>query len=242
MGYDWRPEQARKSLNRILPEVEEKFADQLVGNPEEWHTFKLRLDNHWERLFTYLHSLYGWQYDFFYTLQRLLHTMVDYWLQRPIELRLLDTKRLEEPDWFHSEKIVGIVLYVDLFSDNLAKLKDHIPYFRKLGLNYLHLMPLFAVPKGENDGGYAVSDYRAINPDIGSMEELSDLATCLREEGISLVLDFVLNHTSDDHAWARKAREGDNEYLQYYFTYPDREIPDQFQRYLRGHLSDSASG
>jgi amylosucrase len=233
MHYDWRPEQARKSLNRILPEVAGKFADQLAGNPGDWQMFKFRLDSHWERLFTYLHSLYGWQYDFFYTLQRLLHTMVDYWLQRPQELRQLDEKRLTEPDWFLSEKVVGIVLYVDLFSDNLAKLKDHIPYFRKLGVNYLHLMPLFAVPTGESDGGYAVSDYRAINPDIGSMEELSDLSTRLREEGISLVLDFVFNHTSDDHAWARRAREGDPEYLQYYFTYPDRELPDQFQRYLR---------
>jgi amylosucrase len=152
--------------------------------------------------------------------------MVEYWLQRPKELRRLDKKRLAEPDWFLSEEVVGIVLYVDLFSDNLAKLKDHIPYFRKLGVNYLHLMPLFAVPTGESDGGYAVSDYRAINPDIGSMEEPSDLSTRLREEGISLVLDFVFNHTSDDHAWARRAREGDPEYLQYYFSYPDREIPE----------------
>jgi amylosucrase len=213
--------------------VEEKFADQLAGNPGDWQQFKTRLDDQWERLFAYLHSLYGWQYDFFYTLQRLLLTMVEYWLQRPRELRKLDAKRLAEPDWFLSEKVVGIVLYVDLFSDNLAKLKEHIPYFRKLGVNYLHLMPIFAVPKGESDGGYAVSDYRAINPDIGSMEELSDLAARLRDEGISLVLDFVFNHTSDDHAWARKAKEGDPEYLQYYFTYPDRELPDQFQKYLR---------
>jgi amylosucrase len=231
--YDWRPEQARKSLNRILPEVEEKFADRLFGVPGDWQKFKIRLNRQWERLFTYLHALYGWQYDFFYTLERILYSLVEYWLQRPPELKVFDEKRQADPNWFLSEKVVGIVLYVDLFSDNLMKLKDHIPYFRKLDLSYLHLMPLFAVPQGDNDGGYAVSDYRAINPDLGNMSELSELAGRLREERISLVLDFVFNHTSDEHVWAKKAKAGDPDYLNYYFTYPDRELPDQFQKYLR---------
>ncbi len=232
-AFDWRPEQARKSLNRILPEVEARYAEEIAADEGAWEDFKIRLDSQWERLFAYLHSLYGWQYDFFYTLQRIVGSLAHYWSQRPLELRSLDQKRLADPHWFISEETVGIVLYVDLFSDNLAKLKDHIPYFRKLGINYLHLMPLFSVPTGESDGGYAVSDYRAVNPDIGTMEELSALAGELRGEGISLVLDFVFNHTSDDHNWAKKAKGGDPEYLDYYFTYPDRELPDQFQRHLR---------
>lgn len=231
--YDWRPEQARKSLNRILPKVEEKFGDRLSEVPGDWQKFKIRLDRQWERLFTYLHALYGWQYDFFYTLERILYSLVEYWLQRPPDLKAFDEKRQVDPNWFLSEKVVGIVLYVDLFSDNLAKLKDHIPYFRKLDLSYLHLMPLFSVPKGDSDGGYAFSDYRAVNPDLGTMSELSVLAGQLRGEGISLVLDFVFNHTSDEHAWAKKAKSGDPDYLNYYFTYPDRELPDQFQKYLR---------
>jgi len=231
--YDWRPEQARKSLNRILPEVEKMFAAELQKAPHEWHKFKIRLHREWERLFIYLNQLYGWQYDFFYTLQRILHSMVQYWLERPVELKRLDEKRETDPHWFLSEKVVGGVLYVDLFSDNLAKLDDHISYFKKLGINYLHLMPLFAVPKGDNDGGYAVSDYRAINPDIGTMEELSNLAASLHDEGISLVLDFVFNHTSDEHIWAQKAKSGDPKFMAYYFTYPNREMPDQFQKDLR---------
>jgi amylosucrase len=129
--------------------------------------------------------------------------------------------------------VVGIVLYVDLFSNNLAGLWDHIPYIEKLGVTYLHLMPLFTVPRGENDGGYAVSDYRAINPDIGTMEELSRLATSLRERNISLVLDFVFNHTSDEHQWAQKAKAGDPEYINYYLTFSDRTEVDRFQQYLR---------
>ena len=231
--YDWRIKEAGKSLNRILPEVEKTFAAELQQAPQEWHQFKNRLYREWERLFTYLHQLYGWQYDFFYTLERILRSTVQYWLERPAELKLLDEKRESDPSWFLSEKMVGGVLYVDLFSDNLAKLDDHIPYFKKLGLTYLHLMPLFAIPKGDNDGGYAVSDYRAINPDIGTMADLSRLASALRQEGIGLVLDFVFNHTSDEHMWAQKAKSGDPDFMAYYYTFPDRELPDQFQKYLR---------
>ena len=73
---------------------------------------------------------------FFFTLERVLYSLVEYWLQRPPDLRASDEKRQVDPNWFLSEKVVGIVLYVDLFSDNLTKLKDHIPYFKKLDLNY----------------------------------------------------------------------------------------------------------
>ncbi len=231
--YDWRPEQATKSLNRILPEVEKTFAAELGRDSHEWQKFKNRLHREWERLFAYLHQLYGWQYDFFYTLEQIINTLVQYWLQRPAELKSLDEKREADPFWFLSENVVGGVLYVDLFSDNLAKLDEHISYFKKLGINYLHLMPLFAVPKENNDGGYAVSDYRGINPDIGTMEELSKLAAALRDEGISLVLDFVFNHTSDEHIWAQKAKSKDPDFMAYYHTYPNRELPDQFQKHLR---------
>ena len=232
-GQDWRPEQARKSLRRLLPELEQTFERELEPLAFEWSRFKNRLHREWERLFSHLYDLYGWQYDFHYTLERILSSLIRAWLDRPEDLRRLDEAREAEPDWFQSQKMVGIVLYVDLFSDHLAKLKDHVPYFKRLGLTYLHLMPLFATPHGENDGGYAVSDYRSINPDIGTIEELEELAAVLRAEGISLVLDFVFNHTSDEHEWALKAKAGDLDYVGYYFTFPDRELPDQFQRYLR---------
>lgn len=230
---DWRSEQASKSLRRILPEMEEKFAAALQPVQDEWPVFKARLQKEWKRLFDDLHALYGWQYDFFYTLEQVVRLLIQAWLDRPAGLKALDDERENEPDWFLSEKICGAVLYVDLFSEKLAGLKDHIAYFHTLGINYLHLMPLFAVPREDNDGGYAVSDYRAINPDIGTMEELAALAAALRREGISLVLDFVFNHTSDEHVWARKAKSGDPDFMAYYWTFPDRTLPDQFQRHLR---------
>ena len=232
-AHDWRPEQARKSLERLLPELEEMYASELEAVTFDWSRFKNRLNREWERLFGYLHELYGWQYDFHYTLERILRALVRSWLERPEALRRLDERREADPEWFQSQDMVGVVLYVDLFSDHLTKLKENIPYFKKLGLTYLHLMPLFATPHGENDGGYAVSDYRSINPDLGTMEELEELADALREEGVSLVLDLVFNHTSNEHQWALRAKSGDPDFMAYYFTFPDRELPDQFQRYLR---------
>lgn len=230
---DWRPEAARNSLKRLLPRLEKSYEKELADAPVQWNFFKNRLNREWERLFTYLHELYGWQFDFYYTLELVIDMLIRYWLDRPSDLNQLDEKREADPLWYLSENMVGIVLYVDLFSNNLAGLRNHIPYLERLGATYLHLMPLFLVPHGENDGGYAVSDYRAVNPDLGTMEELSQLASALREKGISLVLDFVFNHTSDEHEWAQKAKAGDFEYMNYFFTFTDRTLVDRFQEHLR---------
>ncbi len=129
--------------------------------------------------------------------------------------------------------MVGGALYVDLFSENLGRLTESIDYFKELGLTYVHLMPLFAVRPGDNDGGYAISNYRSVDPRLGTVDDLRNLAEKLRESGISLVLDFVFNHTSDDHEWAQRAQAGELEYQQYYYIFPDRELPDQYERTLR---------
>ncbi len=230
---EWRLAAARSSLERLLPRIEKNREKRLAEQPQQWQLFKERLERQWERLFACLHDLYGWQYDFFYTLEQVLDLLVGCWLDRPQALRRRDAAREADPLWYTSENVVGIVLYVDLFSNNLAGLENHISYFEKLGVTYLHLMPLFAVPHGENDGGYAVSDYRSVNPDLGTMEDLSRLATALRERGISLVLDFVFNHTSDEHAWARRAKAGDPDFLDYYLTFTDRGLVDRYQAHLR---------
>ena len=117
---------------------------------------------------------------------------------------------------------MGGALYVDLFSENLGKLRETIPYLKDLGLTYLHLMPLFAVRPGDNDGGYAISNYRSVDPQLGTIDDLRALAKDLREAGILLVLDFVFNHTSDDHIWAQQAQSGNREYQQFYNIFPDR--------------------
>lgn len=131
---------------------------------------------------------------------------------------------------------------MDLFAGNLEGIRAKIPYFKELGLTYLHLMPLFRMPAGENDGGYAVSSFREVHPPLGDMAQLAELSRALRAESISLVLDLVINHTSDEHAWARRAKAGEARYEAMYGIYPDRTIPDLYEVNLREIFPDEHPG
>ena len=235
----WIKKQAEISLTRLLPRLKAPFAD---AGPAAWDTFKARLTQNFENLFGLLLHLYGSRYDFFYHLESILETAARMWLARPAELKALDAERETNPQWFQSQEMLGGVCYVDLFAGNLAGVRAKTPYFRELGLTYLHLMPLFACPAGANDGGYAVSDYRQVNPTLGTMAELAGLARALRENGISLVVDFVFNHTSDEYAWARAARSGDPTYQDFYYMFPDRTMPDAYERNLREIFPDVRPG
>lgn len=228
--------EAKRTLKRIRPKIHDRINGAVHSAGEGAlliESIDSRLRDHWPRLFDLLYQLYGTHYDFFYYLERILLTAVDSWLDRPEDLKQLDRRREADPDWYLSERMVGGSLYVDLFSEDLNQLRDKIPYLRDLGLTYVHLMPLFKDREGNSDGGYAISDYRSVEEKIGTMEELRALAHDLRSVNISLVLDFVFNHTADDHEWAIHAQEGNPEYLKYYHTYPDRTIPDQYEQNLR---------
>lgn len=232
--HDWEriQREAARSLTRLLPRVAQAFAE-AGGAAVAWNVFEQRLQREWPRLFELLFGLYGTQYDFFYHIEQLLLAMAQSWLERPDWLKQRDALREADTEWFQSERMMGGVLYVDRFCGTLARLREFIPYFRELGLTYLHLMPLFEAPEGNNDGGYAVSSYRRVNPHIGTTAELADLARELDTAGISLVLDFVFNHTSDEHEWARRAQAGDPDYQEFYFLFPDRTMPDAYERTLR---------
>lgn len=224
--------EAELSLKRLLPRILNVWNSTPVSD-EGLQQFQRRLHEHWPKLFALLYELYGDRYDFFYHLEQIATTAASSWRDRPQLLRDVDEKRIHDPDWFQSEKIVGGALYVDLFSENLGRLRESIDYFKDLGLTYLHLMPLFAVRPGDNDGGYAISNYRSVDPRLGTIDDLRQLADDLREAGICLVLDFVFNHTADDHHWAKKAQSGDREYQQFYYIFPDREMPDRYEATLR---------
>jgi len=224
--------QADLTLRRLQPRLEAVWEAQSC-DAQQRREFDHRLEQHWRSLFRLLSRLYGHRYDFFYHMEEILKTAVHAWIERPTQLRKLDHHRVNTPDWFVSERVVGGALYVDLFSENLSKLRDHVSYFKRLGLTYLHLMPLFAVRPGKNDGGYAISNYRSVDPRLGTIDDLRMLADDLREAGISLVLDFVFNHTSDDHEWANLARSGNREYQEFYYIFPDRTEPDKYERTLR---------
>jgi glycosidase len=218
--------QAQRALKQLLPRVE-----QTLGKDK--NEFLARLNTHFPTILRLLHALYGTQYDFFYYLEEILVSAAESYKQRSRELKTLDREREAYPLWFQSEKMMGGVCYVDLFAETLHNLRSKIPYFKELGLTYLHLMPLFKCPPDNNDGGYAVSDYRRVNPSLGTMDELAELSAELRQNGISLCVDFIFNHTSDEHEWALRALAGDEDYQAFYFMFDDRTLPDQYERDLR---------
>lgn len=220
------------TLERLRPRIDQAWESR-DDSAELRREFEDRLARVWRSLFELLFELYGSRYDFFYHVEQILLTAVTAYSERGDALHELDRQRINEPDWFQSQRVVGGALYVDLFSENLDKLGDHVGYFQELGLTYLHLMPLFAVRPGNNDGGYAISNYRSVDPRLGTVEDLRHLATKLREAGICLVLDFVFNHTSDDHHWARNAQAGYPEYEEFYYIFPDRTEPDRYEITLR---------
>jgi len=223
---------AQLTLERLQPRLDEFWTTNQV-DPDRRHEFEVRLEQQWEPLFQLLFRLYGNRYDFFYHIEQILKSTASAYLNRSDELCAIDQQRENEPDWFQSEKLVGGALYVDLFADNLSKAREQVGYFKELGLTYLHLMPLFAVRPGDNDGGYAISNYRSVDPRLGTVEDLRLLSQDLREAGISLVLDFVFNHTADDHYWAQRAQAGDREFEDFYYIFEDRRVPDQYERTLR---------
>ena len=233
----WIDNEARLSLERLRPRVQAA-----LGADGDWMAFNRRLEAHFPRLFRLLHELYGGQYDFFYHLEQTLLLAASAWRERPTALKTQDGAREHNPDWYQANQMLGGVCYVDLFAGDLDGIRAKIPYFKELGLTYLHLMPLFKAPEGDNDGGYAVSSYREVNPALGDMAGLRELANALREAGISLVVDFIFNHTSHEHAWARRAVAGDPAFQEFYYFFPDRSMPDAYERTVREIFPDEHPG
>jgi amylosucrase len=229
--------ESRVTLRRLLPRVEP-----LLSEGEERAVFYARLDAHFPAVFRLLYEIYGQRYDFFYHLEQIMITTARMYAARSADLKALDRQREQDPGWFHNEQMMGGVCYVDLFAGDLEGIREKIPYFQELKLTYLHLMPLFRCPAGHNDGGYAISSYREVEPRLGTTEQLVSLAADLRQAGISLVLDFVFNHTSDEHDWALRALDGEEDYQDFYFIFPDRTLPDQYERNLREIFPEQAPG
>ncbi len=212
------------------------------AHSQDWVEFNNRLDKFVPRLFEELNALYGQQEGYSDFLVDLIQVAYQSFQARPADLKALDTQRENNPRWFQSQKMLGGVCYIDLFAGNLRGLQAQIPYFKELGLTYLHLMPPYKCPIPNSDGGYAVSSYREVSPALGTMADLRDFATALRKEGISLVLDFIFNHTSDEHEWAVGALAGKAQYNDFYYLFPDRRMPDVYDKTLREIFPDAHAG
>ncbi len=161
---------------------------------------------------------------------------------RPAACKRRDEEKQKKGYWFLDNGITGMSLYVDRFCGNLSNLENRLDYFKELGVNLLHLMPVFESPAGESDGGYAVSDFRKVDDRFGTLDELKSLQKKMRKEKMYLMVDIVLNHTSQKHAWAQKARDGDAQYQDYFYMYDDRSIPDTFENSMPEIFPEAAPG
>ena len=163
-------------------------------------------------------------------------------VQRPLPLRVLDRRREVDPAWFLRQEMTGYVCYADRFAGDLRGVAKRLDHLEELGVGYLHLMPLLRPREGENDGGYAVQDYDAVDPRLGTVADLEELTEQLHDRGIALCVDLVLNHTAREHEWAVRAAAGDPDYRDFYWFFPDRTEPDAYERTLPEVFPDMAPG
>ena len=207
---------------------------------ENWdEVFTKRLSRYFDEMKWLYGELYhGDEEAFSYFLDMLFRN----YSERKDALRQLDESREALPAWYRDGSLIGMLMYTQCFAKNLKGVQKHLDYIRECGVNYLHLMPLLQSPEGRSDGGYAVSDFRSVEPSLGTMEDLENLADACHGRGMSLCLDFVMNHTSEDHEWARRARAGEKEYQDRYYFFDSWTIPNEFEKTVPQVFPTTAPG
>ncbi len=223
-------------LNDILIALKPEIKNQKLQH------FYTRLGANFYAIHSLFTSLYGDRPDFKKQMQHLVETMARQFIKRPAHLKKTDLAREKDHDWFLSQKWVGMALYCDGFADNLQGVKSRLHYLQNLGVNLVHIMPICDCPEDQSDGGYAVRDFRNIDSRFGTLKDLDDLAANLRKREMLLTLDVVVNHTSDEHEWAQKARQGDKAYQNYYLTFDDRQTPDMFEESMPEVFPENSPG
>jgi len=204
--------------------------------------FYIRLGANFYAIHSLFSRLYGDRPDFKVQMHRLVEMMIRQYIAREPHLKKLDIKREKDHNWFLSPEWVGFALYCQEFAGDLEGLKSKLFYLQDLGINMIHIMPILDCPKGKSDGGYAVRDFRKIYPAVGTLESLDDLINNLKKRDMLITLDVVVNHTSDEHEWAQKARQGDKKYQDYYFVFDDRETPDMYEETMPEVFPETAPG
>lgn len=207
-----------------------------VNNTEK--IFAQRMEKHQDELRWLYMELYG--NDAMYA--ELCEQMHDYYLKRSTELKKRDIKKEKNPDWFKEKEMLGMMLYIDNFAGNLKGVEKKLAYLKECNVNCLHLMPFLDTPKGKSDGGYAVADFRKVRPDLGTMKDLARLTEKCHENGMNVCMDFVMNHTSEEHEWAKRARAGEGEYMSRYFFYDNGNIPVRYEETVPQVFPTTAPG
>ncbi len=207
---------------------------------KQWEpAFAVRFSHHYDEMKWLYGELYHGDEQAFEYFCKMLYKSYQ---ARSAALREWDEARELLPDWFKGNDMLGMLMYANAFAGTLNGVREHLDYIQECGVNYLHLMPLLETPKGRSDGGYAVADFRKVQPELGTMDDLANLADDCHTRGMAVCLDFVMNHTSEDHEWARRARAGEKEYQDRYFFFDNWDIPNQFEETVPQVFPQTAPG
>ncbi len=226
------PTAVHAAIDRLLSRLDAEHRDEFADRVDRW----------WPDVESGVTALYGQTHDIETLCVDLISRAARAFADRDPELHRLDRIRMLTPDWLQQPGMVGYACYTERFADDLQGVATHLDYLGELGVSYVHLMPLLRPREGDSDGGYAVADYRSVRPDLGTTEDLRNLARQMRAHGMSLVMDLVLNHVAREHVWAEKARAGEKEYRDYFYIYPDRTKPDEYEATLPEVFPDFAPG
>ena len=182
-----------------------------------------------EKLRTCYFGLYGENGITQFFFDQLVGIMETAKVSRSAALRKQDKKG---NDWYLSEKMVGMMLYLDKFSEDLINFEKKIDYLADLGVTYVHFMPLLQSREGQNDGGYAVSDYLNVDKKFGTTEQFERVIGKLKKKGIRTCIDFVLNHTAKEHEWALRSKKNEAGYEDMYYMFDNYGIPSEYEKTL----------
>lgn len=174
--------------------------------------------------------------------EKLLLLMREAYNVRKQNLKKMDEVRKQNPEWYKKNDLLGMMMYTAEFAGNLKGVKERLDYMEACHVNYLHLMPLLSSPQGRSDGGYAVADFRSVQPELGTMKDLEALTEDCHKRNICVCLDFVMNHTSEDHEWAKRARQGEREYMERYYFYDAYDLPAEFEKTVPQVFPTTAPG
>jgi len=224
----------------LLNDVLDEFRPEIEA--EDLRHFYTRLGANFYAIHTLFQQLYGRRPDFKEQMVHLTERLAQAYIDRPAPLKQIDMAREEDHTWFLSEEWVGMALYTDGFAGDLPGLRERLPYLSELGVNMVHVMPILKCPQGASDGGYAVSNFRDIDPRAGTLNDLCELGAAMHKRGMLLALDVVVNHTSDEHPWAQQARAGDTAYQDFYFCFPNRDLPDMFEETMLEIFPETSPG
>lgn len=223
-------------LNDILAELKPE-----IRNLKLRH-FYTRLGANFYAIHSLFHLLYGERGDFKEQMVSLVETLASRYIERAPHLRKSDLEREKNYNWFLSQKWVGMAMYCDRFAEDLQGLRSKLPYLQELGINTLHIMPMLDCPADHSDGGYAVRDFYKVDSRFGTNTDVELLASTLRKRDMLLILDVVVNHTSNEHEWAQKARKGEQKYQDYFYVFDNREIPDMYEESMPEIFPENAPG